>query len=582
MSPVQFEAVFSSFPDAVIVCDQMERILQLNAAALELFEVSPERLRRGMPCSQFFRRYTLYDEQQHPVSPQPWSLDLLASQAVAYGTRGRLLILGTPSGRKIFFNLSRSSLLDLYQKVIGTLFIFHEIEPRYLKALRIQHVYEAVQALKEAIAHIPENLPFPIPEETFLFSPLARFVAQQLVDVIRQVLGCWRVSLIASDPEASYLSYVVGSGFTAEQEQKRREMCGCFLYSEFIDEATHARLRGNREVILATDRVRIPPGFPADLGAANLLAVPLFLEQQFAGVLIIFKEGWDSGYTQEEVELVRAVAAEAMLVLEYLGYLQQQAELQVRMLVQNEVIRLTNDFLTLAVHELRTPLTGIKGNMQLAQRRLEALKGQIAEQFGHKYIEQAEQSLTSATQSARLQERMIQDLIDDARIQGGTFTLSPRQCELLDLVRTALTRQQRSSPERVILLDILSDKPRIPIFAEPERIIQVLTIYLANALACSSVEQPVTVQVQVEEASVRVSVHGDGPEIPVEEQGHLWERFYRGKGSSVQHELDLSGGLGFYLCKELIERQHGSVGMQSDPERGTTFWFVLPVSAFPE
>lgn len=76
----------------------------------------------------------------------------------------------------------------------------------------------------------------------------------------------------------------------------------------------------------------------------------------------------------------------------------------------------------------------------------------------------------------------------------------------------------------------------------------------------------------------RVSVHDEGPGIAPEEQELLWGRFYRGKGSVVQHELDLSLGLRFYLCQALIEHHHGNTGVQSTPGHGTTFWFTVPMA----
>lgn len=60
---------------------------------------------------------------------------------------------------------------------------------------------------------------------------------------------------------------------------------------------------------------------------------------------------------------------------------------------------------------------------------------------------------------------------------------------------------------------------------------------------------------------------------------HLWDRFYRAKGSAIQQELDLSLGLGFYLCKVFIERHQGSVGVQSAPGQGAIFWLALPLGA---
>jgi signal transduction histidine kinase len=76
----------------------------------------------------------------------------------------------------------------------------------------------------------------------------------------------------------------------------------------------------------------------------------------------------------------------------------------------------------------------------------------------------------------------------------------------------------------------------------------------------------------------RVSVHDEGPGIPLEEQERIWKRFYRAKGIAVQHELDLSLGLSLYICQELIKYHHGGVGLQSIPDHGSTFWFTLPVA----
>ena len=95
----------------------------------------------------------------------------------------------------------------------------------------------------------------------------------------------------------------------------------------------------------------------------------------------------------------------------------------------------------------------------------------------------------------------------------------------------------------------------MPIMADAARITQVFTIYLTNALASSPAEEPVTVQVTVTDLVARVSVHNEGPGIPLEEQQHLWERSYRAKGSAVQQELDLSLGLGLYLCRALIRKR---------------------------
>jgi len=117
------------------------------------------------------------------------------------------------------------------------------------------------------------------------------------------------------------------------------------------------------------------------------------------------------------------------------------------------------------------------------------------------------------------------------------------------------------------------------ILADAGRIKHALTTYLTNALTSSPPGRPVEVQLRVEEALARVSVHNEGAGIAREELDHLWERFYRAKGSAVQHGLDLSCGLPLYLCWVFMERHEGSVGVQSAPGQGATFWLTLPIAS---
>jgi signal transduction histidine kinase len=122
----------------------------------------------------------------------------------------------------------------------------------------------------------------------------------------------------------------------------------------------------------------------------------------------------------------------------------------------------------------------------------------------------------------------------------------------------------------------------VPVMADAERITQVIVRYLTSALSSSPADQPVSVQLSVEGAVARVSVHDQGPAIPQEEQERIWERLYQAKGIAVQQELDLSLGLGLYLSRTFIERHQGSVGVHSAPGGGATFWFTLPVEGSPQ
>jgi signal transduction histidine kinase len=577
----QLECTFNTQSDGVIACDREGKILRINAAALKLFEVASERLYRGTPYQQFLHSYEMGNDQQPAISLEPWLMSLITGGEATPGQSAETVVLQVPSGRKINVNIRGLSVLDAQKCAVATVYIFYDITQRYQQALHLQRVQQAVSTLKEAIAHIPEQIDCTFPEGILLLSPPVFFVAQQLVDVIGQVLDCQHVFLLALGPRASHLHYVVGSGFTSEQEQCRRKTNESFLLSDFVDEAVLARLSANQEVILPADRLRLPPGFREDVGSETLLVLPLFLEDQLSGALVIARAGFDSEYTPEEIELVKAVATKASFIIECLLCSYGRAETPVKALAQEEMHRLIDDFLNVASHELNTPLTTIKGNIQLAQRRLAMLKRRIEEQPERvsEKIEQVQSPLASAAAGTRLQERVIKDLIDDARIQANTLELHLKRCDLIALLKEAIANQQRAAPERTIVLHTTPAEEVAPVIADAERITQVINSYLANALSYSPADQSVTVQLTVEGALARVSAHGDGPGIPLEELGHIWERLYYAKGIAAQHESDLGLGSGLYLSQVFVERHHGSVGVQSDPDHGVTFWFTLPIEA---
>jgi len=580
----QLACSFESFSDGAIACDGEGQIVQINAAARQLFEVASLALYRGTSYHQFLQHYAPGDQQQRAIALEPWLMNLLIDEEAASSQQEEATVLQVPSGRKVYVAIRCSPVLDAQQHAVGAVYAFHDLTRRYQKALRLQHVHHAVATLQEAIAHVPEHLDFAFSEGTiFLLSPPVVFVAQQMVDVIHHVLGCLRVRLLALGP-AGHLCYVAGSGLTPEQIQLFREISRRFLPSDCVDEPVLASLAAGQEVILPTNRMRLPPELEAAFGARTLLLVPLFLEQQWVGGLNISKAGLDSGYTPEEIELVKAVAAEAMLVVECLHCLCGHAEARARALAKQEMQHLVNDFLNLASHELNTPLTVIKGNIQLAQRRVATLKRQLAEQPGvlGEQVEQVQQPLASAAQSVRRQERIIQQLINDARLQSNILEVHLQRCDLSLLLKEAVAMYKRLAPERTIVLENMAPEQVVPVMADPERITQVINAYLGNALSYAPADQPVTVQLTVEDALARVSIHDEGPALPAEVQGHIWGRYYYARGATAQDELDLSLGISLYLCQAFIERHQGTVGVHSEPGHGETFWFTLPIAASPE
>ncbi|HEY7355606.1 MAG TPA: HAMP domain-containing sensor histidine kinase, partial [Ktedonobacterales bacterium] len=234
-------------------------------------------------------------------------------------------------------------------------------------------------------------------------------------------------------------------------------------------------------------------------------------------------------------------------------------------------------FLGIAGHELKTPLTTVILSLQVLRRRIQHQMSPPREEVGRERREVSQRDLEVPLEQAERLNRLVSELLDTSRIQAGQLQLDRRPANLADIVSGAVQEQRQATPERSISLE-MPEGVVLPVFADADRIGQVLANYLTNALKYSPEECPVEVGVQVEGQQARVWVRDYGPGIPLAEQERLWERFHRVPGIAVQSGSGIGLGLGLYISKTIMEYHQGQVGVKSTPGQGATFWFTLPLS----
>lgn len=212
-------------------------------------------------------------------------------------------------------------------------------------------------------------------------------------------------------------------------------------------------------------------------------------------------------------------------------------------------------------HELRTPLAVIQGN-------LEAMLDGV--------MPTTSAELASLHQEALRLNRLITDLRTLSLAEAGQLHLQKRSIELGVLVQQVVARMHLNAQEKNIALetDIAAALPQVQ--ADPERLTQVMTNLVDNALRYSPNGTRVVVGTCSVDGCVELSVSDDGPGIPPEDVPHLFERFWRAEKS--RNRVTGGSGLGLAIVKQLVEAHHGQVRVESHIGRGTRFEVQIPIA----
>jgi signal transduction histidine kinase len=174
--------------------------------------------------------------------------------------------------------------------------------------------------------------------------------------------------------------------------------------------------------------------------------------------------------------------------------------------------------------------------------------------------------------------RLVDLLFATTQVRADKLTLNCTLCNLVVLVQDHVLALRVAHPSRTLQLTLPSEES-VPVVADADRIGQVVTNYVTNALKYSPDDQPVVIRVARCGTHADVSVEDHGPGLPALEQARVWERFYQAEGPRVHSSGPGAGlGLGLHICKTIIELHGGAVGVDSAVGKGSTFWFTLPVA----
>ncbi|MDB5100787.1 MAG: histidine kinase [Cyanobacteria bacterium RYN_339] len=233
-----------------------------------------------------------------------------------------------------------------------------------------------------------------------------------------------------------------------------------------------------------------------------------------------------------------------------------------------ELDRLKQEFLNAASHELRTPLTSIVGYAEF-----------LEDGIGGPLTGDQTEFVAQIHRGAQRLRRIVDDMLDLARVQAGSFRLQPGPSELSAIVQEETLSLLPQARERDVELVVTVPAEPLDVYVDAPRLGQVVLNLVGNALKFTPAGGRVCVSAARMEGGLRVEVTDTGMGIEAAHLPRLFEKFYQ--VDTGNRRAYGGAGLGLAISKALIEAHGGTLGVTSWPSAGSTFWFTLPGNPTP-
>ena len=548
------EDVFSGIDDGITLQDKTGRLIFANASAARLIGFDSVAALLGASFAEISGRFELLDEHG-----APFPFDQLPSRAVLRGgARSESVVVRyrlRATGVERWSVTQAYPVRDVAGNVIRAINVFRDITAERAAEERRRFLLRAADELGSSLDY----------EATL--AAVARLAVPALAD--------WCAVDIVEDGQARRLAtaHVDPSKVAAVAELERRY-------------PSDPRSRNGVHEMLRTGQPQLMPVIPHELLVAaavdaphlaliealelrSYLGVPLSVHGRVLGAITFAMAESRRVYSEDDLAFARALADRAAFAIENARLFREvehaRAETARRLVAEEhrrrdaeEQARFAETFVGMLGHDLRNPLNAILMTTQLLKRQ------------GHGETAAVNRILSSA----RRMSNMVGQLLDltRSRIAGG-IQIDRKRTDLVALVSEVVDETRRAYPGRVIGWAGAGEAPAA---VDRDRLAQVVSNLVGNALEHGDPAKPVTVTLSPNPAGAVLTVHNDGPPIPADLLPVLFEPFRR---TATRGERSKGLGLGLFITEQIVVAHGGRVEVSSAAGRGTTFRVVLPPPA---